>query len=113
MLERRQVKHGCQTANKAYQPIHNIVFQFTPPSHAPPLLQSLCWSTSSLALAAPPAPPCPPCCSLSAGPLAVLHLPHHLPGSLHGSFSTEYLGPDPSDETVPRWKEVARYRALA
>jgi hypothetical protein len=32
-------------------------------------------------------------------------LPHCLPASLHGCFSKEYLGPDPEDASVPRWKE--------
>ena len=37
--------------NSAHLPIHTIIFLFT----LPPLLQSLCWSTGSPALAAPPA----------------------------------------------------------
>lgn len=49
---------------------------------------------------------------LSEGPVATLHLPHHLPASLHGSFSSEYLGPDPADGSVPAWREPNSLRAL-
>lgn len=48
---------------------------------------------------------------ISAGPVAVIHLPHHLPASLHGSFSPAYMGPDPKDPTQPQWKEPNRIRA--
>lgn len=33
---------------------------------------------------------------ISAGPVATIHMPHHLPAGLHGSFSPAYLGPDPA-----------------
>ena len=49
---------------------------------------------------------------ISAGPVATLRLPHNLPASLHGSFSSEFLGPEPGDSSVPQWREAARYRAL-
>ena len=54
----------------------------------------------------------PFCCRLSDGPLATIHLPHHLPASFHGSFSAEYLGPDPADETVLPWTEPNRVHAI-
>eukprot|EP00195_Chlamydomonas_chlamydogama_P010574 CAMPEP_0202902346 /NCGR_PEP_ID=MMETSP1392-20130828/16799_1 /ASSEMBLY_ACC=CAM_ASM_000868 /TAXON_ID=225041 /ORGANISM="Chlamydomonas chlamydogama, Strain SAG 11-48b" /LENGTH=605 /DNA_ID=CAMNT_0049589095 /DNA_START=178 /DNA_END=1995 /DNA_ORIENTATION=+ len=47
---------------------------------------------------------------LKKGPLATIHLPHLLPASLHGSFTPEYLGPDPRDESVPRWKQPVPVR---
>ena len=49
---------------------------------------------------------------IADGPVATIHLPHHLPASLHGSFSPEYLGPDPEDASVPRWKEPNQLRPL-
>ncbi|GAX74565.1 hypothetical protein CEUSTIGMA_g2014.t1 [Chlamydomonas eustigma] len=49
---------------------------------------------------------------ISDGPLAVLHLPHHLPASFHGSFCNEYLGPDPVDASVPIWKEPLHIRSI-
>jgi all-trans-8'-apo-beta-carotenal 15,15'-oxygenase len=49
---------------------------------------------------------------LSAGPVAVIHLPHHLPASFHGSFTHEYLGPDPGDASVPVWAPPTTYRAM-
>lgn len=49
---------------------------------------------------------------VAAGPVATIHLPHHLPASLHGSFSHEYLGPDPDDTNVPMWAEPNLVRAL-
>mmetsp|Transcript_29065 Transcript_29065/g.86040 ORF Transcript_29065/g.86040 Transcript_29065/m.86040 type:complete len:334 (-) Transcript_29065:1069-2070(-) len=50
---------------------------------------------------------------LGAGPVATLRLPHALPLGLHGAFTSEYLGPDPRDAAVPRWREVATYRQIS
>ncbi|GFR46495.1 hypothetical protein Agub_g8073 [Astrephomene gubernaculifera] len=50
--------------------------------------------------------------SLSSGPLATIHLPHRLPVSLHGAWDATYRGPDPGDESVPRWQELGSVRAL-
>ena len=33
---------------------------------------------------------------ISAGPVATVHLKHHLPFGLHGSWSDQYRGPKPS-----------------
>jgi all-trans-8'-apo-beta-carotenal 15,15'-oxygenase len=49
---------------------------------------------------------------LSEGPVATIHLPHHLPASLHGSFSPVYLGPNSEDSSVPSWKAPKKYRQL-
>ncbi|KAG1669318.1 hypothetical protein FOA52_014880 [Chlamydomonas sp. UWO 241] len=48
--------------------------------------------------------------NVAAGPVAMLRLPHNLPTGLHGSFTPEYLGPEPGD--VPEWREVAKYRQI-
>ncbi|GLI58664.1 hypothetical protein VaNZ11_000409 [Volvox africanus] len=50
--------------------------------------------------------------ALSAGPLATLHLPHHLPVSLHGAWDTTYRGPDPHDSSVPRWQDLGSVKPL-
>ncbi|GIL50225.1 hypothetical protein Vafri_6458 [Volvox africanus] len=54
--------------------------------------------------------------NLSGGPLAVIHLPHRLPSGLHGSWSSEFMGPE--DEpgvgvgASPTWQELGTIRAL-
>ncbi|KXZ49892.1 hypothetical protein GPECTOR_19g343 [Gonium pectorale] len=50
--------------------------------------------------------------ALSAGPLATIHLPHRLPVSLHGAWDATYRGPDPADQSVPRWQQLGRARPL-
>ncbi|GIL87069.1 hypothetical protein Vretifemale_15228 [Volvox reticuliferus] len=57
---------------------------------------------------------------LSSGPLATIRLPHRLPSGLHGSWCSEFMGPE--DEPVvevgaglaatPRWQELGTIRAL-
>ncbi len=49
---------------------------------------------------------------LGEGPVAVIHLPHALPTGLHGTWTDEYLGPDPGDATVPAWRTPHRIREL-
>lgn len=50
--------------------------------------------------------------NISRGPVATIHLPHHVPAGLHGSWEPTYLGPDPADETVPRWQLTGTIRPL-
>lgn len=50
--------------------------------------------------------------AISKGPVATIHLPHHLPAGLHGSWEPHYMGPDPSDKTVPRWQLTNTIKAL-
>ncbi|KAK9906660.1 hypothetical protein WJX75_005713 [Coccomyxa subellipsoidea] len=35
---------------------------------------------------------------ISKGPVALIHLPHHIPHGIHGSFTAEYLGPRSDEE---------------
>jgi hypothetical protein len=47
---------------------------------------------------------------LSAGPVATIHLPHHLPAGLHGSFSPEVHHED--GPAVPKWVEPAQIKQI-
>lgn len=38
---------------------------------------------------------------VSAGPIARLHLPYHIPYGLHGTFTSEYFGPNPKNVPNP------------
>lgn len=49
---------------------------------------------------------------IADGPVATIHLPHHLPASLHGSFSSKYLGPAADDDSVPMWAPPVCYRPI-
>lgn len=39
---------------------------------------------------------------LAAGPIAKIHLKHHYPQALHGSWSPDFIGPDPKQPYEPR-----------
>ncbi len=52
---------------------------------------------------------------LSAGPVARIRLPHHLPSGLHGSWSDNCFGEEDGEEEgsgAPKWREPNRIRAL-
>ena len=48
---------------------------------------------------------------LSAGPVARIRLPHHLPSGLHGSWSGAFFGEE-DGSGAPKWREPNRIRAL-
>ncbi|BDA40369.1 beta,beta-carotene 15,15'-dioxygenase [Coccomyxa sp. Obi] len=43
---------------------------------------------------------------VEAGPVATIHLPHHVPIGLHGSFTDAYLGPPLDDRSPPREHDI-------
>jgi len=49
---------------------------------------------------------------IEEGPVASIALPHALPPGLHGCWAPDYLGPDPNDLGVPKWREPNRIRQL-
>lgn len=38
--------------------------------------------------------------NIPAGPVATIHLPHHIPSGLHGGFTTDVLGWSEENETT-------------
>lgn len=41
---------------------------------------------------------------IADGPVCTLHLPHHIPPGLHGSWSEEFLGPQPPAQLPQQWQ---------
>jgi all-trans-8'-apo-beta-carotenal 15,15'-oxygenase len=49
--------------------------------------------------------------NLSRGPVAKINLPHHLPSGLHGSWCSQYFGPE-EGSAVPVWRPPRQIRQL-